>query len=198
MTSLTTGLEPVEPDNGRGARPGKTSKAGPTNRGLWLIAYGLTVAAVLSRLPALHETVRARLLESDLAGKVEDKGMEALAVNIGLLLAVFLTMLLLALFYSLAAVVERNVLTMRRQTGRDRGFGLGYVIALLCTFPVHLASSVLGISSPKTTIWYYLYVLTVAVIAPLLFRTHWSGLGRRKTMTVYAFAAGLAGLSLAV
>ncbi|MGW8954719.1 hypothetical protein [Streptomyces sp. NPDC055709] len=162
----------------------------------------LTTAAVLLRLPALHETVRQQLRESDMADKVEDKSMEALAVNIGLLLALFLSMLLLAVFYSLAAAVERNVLTTRRQAGPERSFGLGFVIALLCTLPVHLVSAAFGVSSPKTTGWYYLYILLVAVTAPTFFRTHGTrfgrGDGRRKTITTYAFTVGLAGLSLAV
>ncbi|MFE0039623.1 hypothetical protein [Streptomyces sp. NPDC059015] len=198
MAVPVTALEPAELKSGPAGEPRKVRKAGPTSRVFWLIAYGLTIAAVLLRLPTLHETVRQQLRDSDMAGKVEDKSMEALAVNIGLLLAVFLSMLLLAVFYSLAAVVERNVLTMRRKTGRGLGFGLGFVIALLCTFPVHLVCSALGISSPKTTGWYYLYVLLVALIAPLLFRKHWSGLDRRKIIITYAFAVGLAGLSLAV
>ncbi|MFC5803113.1 hypothetical protein [Streptomyces formicae] len=191
-------LEPADSESGAGTKPRKVRRPGPTSRVFWLIAYGLTIAAILLRLPTLHETVRRQLQDSDMAGKVEDRSMEALAVNIGLLLAVFLSMLLLAVFYSLAAVVERNVLTMRRQAGRERGFGLGFVIALLCTFPVHLVSSVLGVSSPKTTGWYYLYVLLVAVIAPIFFRAHWIGLDRRKIITTYAFAVGLAGFSLAI
>ncbi|MER6387604.1 hypothetical protein ABT236_03900 [Streptomyces sp. NPDC001523] len=87
---------------------------------------------------------------------------------------------------------------MRRRAGRKRGFGLGYVIALLCTFPVHLASAVFGVSSPKTSGWYHLYVLLVAGIAPFLFRTAWNEPERRKIITTFAFAVGLAGLSLAV
>ncbi|UUN27774.1 hypothetical protein [Streptomyces sp. FIT100] len=191
-------LEPAESENSARGGPGKVRTPGPTSRAFWLIAYGLTISAILLRLPTLYETVRRQLQNSDMADKVPDKSMEALAVNVGLLLAVFLSMLLLAVFYSLAAVVERHVLTMRRRVGRERGFGLGFVVALLCTFPVHLVSSALDVSSPKTTGWYYLYVLLVAAIAPVLFRTHWAGLGQRKIITTYAFAVGLAGLSLAI
>ncbi|MFE2527580.1 hypothetical protein ACFXEL_25420 [Streptomyces sp. NPDC059382] len=198
MALPATVVEAAGSRSSAGERARRARKPGPTSRVFWLIAYGLTMVGVLLRLPALHETVRHRLQSSDMAGKVEDKSMEALAVNVGLLLAVFLTMLLLAVFYSLAAVVERNVLTMRRRAGRKRGFGLGYVIALLCTFPVHLASAVFGVSSPKTSGWYYLYVLLVAGIAPFLFRTAWNGPERRKIITTFAFAVGLAGLSLAV
>ncbi|MFF9634882.1 hypothetical protein ACF1D2_09915 [Streptomyces bacillaris] len=198
MAVPTTVPMPAEPDNDTGGKPRRVRGPGPTSRVFWLVAYGLTTAAILLRLPALQEAVRTRLMDSDMAGKVEDKSMEALAVNLGLLLAVFLSMLLLAVFYSLAAVVERNVLTMRCRVGRDRSFGLGFVIALLCTFPVHLVSSALGISSPKTTGWYYLYVLLVAVIAPALFGTYRAGSDRRRTVTIHAFAVGLAGLSLAV
>ncbi|MFI6810235.1 hypothetical protein ACIBO6_35395 [Streptomyces luteogriseus] len=198
MAVPATALEPAESEHGVDGKPRKVRRLGPTSRVFWLVAYGLTIAAVLLRLPTLHETVRRQLRDSDMAGKVEDKSMEALAVNIGLLLAVFLSMLLLAVFYSLAAVVERNVLTMRRHARGDLGFGLGFVIALLCTFPVHLVCSVLGISSPKTAGWTYLYVLLVALFAPLLFRKQWIGLDRRKIITTYAFAVGLAGLSLAV
>ncbi|MGI5195684.1 hypothetical protein ACQEVY_18890 [Streptomyces sp. CA-288835] len=196
--AVPTTAVPAELEHGADGKPRKVRRPGPTSRVFWLIAYGLTIAAVLLRLPTLHETVRQQLRDSDMAGKVEDKSMEALAVNIGLLLAVFLSMMLLAVFYSLAAVVERNVLTMRRQAGRDLGFGLGFVIALLCTFPVHLVCSALAISSPKTTGWYYLYVLLVALSAPILFRKDWVGLDRRKIITTYAFTVGLAGLSLAV
>jgi hypothetical protein len=198
MAVPTTALETADPDDGADAGARKTRGAGPTSRVLWLVAYALTIGAVLLRLPTLHDTVRRQLRDSEMAGKVEDRSMEALAVNVGLLLAVFLSMLLLAVFYSLAAVVERNVLTMRREAGRGLGFGLGFVIAVLCTLPVHLVCSVFAVSSPKTAGWYYWYVLLVAVTAPLLFRPHWSGRGRRRIVLVHAFAVGLAGLSLAV
>ncbi|MEU6708129.1 hypothetical protein [Streptomyces wuyuanensis] len=203
MVVPATVLEHMKSDNCEHSANGESKKSrypGPTSRVFWLIAYALTTAAILLRLPALHETVRLQLRDSDMADKVKDKSMEALAVNIGLLLAVFLSMLLLALFYSLTAAVERNVLTARRHAGPKRGFGLGFVIALMCTLPVHLVSAAFGVSSPKTTGWYYLYVLLVAVTAPILFRTHGTRLGdgRRKIITTYAFTFGLAGLSLAV
>lgn len=198
MTVPAADLQEAESEGETGGKPRKVRPPGPTSRVFWLIAYGLTTAAVLLRLPTLHGTVRRQLRDSDMAGKVTDKDMEALAVNIGLLLAVFLSMMLLAIFFSLAAAVERYVLTMRQQAGHGLGFGLGFTIALLCTLPVHLVCSVLGISSPKTTGWYYLYVLLVALIAPLLFHKHWTGFDRRKIVTTFAFAAGLAVFSLAV
>lgn len=199
MAVPVTAVEPAEPEHDDGGgKPRKVRRPGPTSRVFWLLAYGVTVAALLLRLPALRETVREQLRDSDMAGKVKDKDMEALAVNIGLLLAVFLSLMLLAMFYSLAATVERNVLNMRLQVGQGRGFGLGFVVTLLCVFPVHLTCALLGVSSPKTNGWYYLYVLLVAVLAPLLFRKQWAGLGRRGIFTVYASAAGLAALSLVV
>lgn len=198
MDVSAAAVESAQPERTAGAKWRKVRKSGPTSRVFWLTAYGLTIVAVLLRLPSLHQAVRQQVRHSDLAGTIENKNMEALAVNIGLLLAVFLSMLLQAVFYSLAAMLEQNILTMRLQDGRGRGIGLGFVIALLCTFPVHLVSSVFDISSPKTTGWYYVYILGVAAIAPIPFRRDWIDLGRRKIVTIYAFVVGLAGLSLAI
>ncbi|MFE7315783.1 hypothetical protein ACFU7T_22275 [Streptomyces sp. NPDC057555] len=177
---------------------GRSREPGPTDRVFWLIAYALTVGALLLRMPTVHDVVRDELRDSGLAGKVEDKSMEALAVNVGLLLAVLLSMLLLGIFYSLAAMVEKKIFSARRKVGGKRGFGLFFAVAVLCTLPVYVVSSALGVSSPKETGYYYVYVLVIALAAPFLFRGHWVGRGRRSIITVFAFSCGVAGLSLLV
>ncbi|WDO11363.1 hypothetical protein ME763_37220 (plasmid) [Streptomyces murinus] len=175
----------------------KKWKPGPTDRLLWLVAYALTVVAVLLRTPVLHGTVHQRLQASEMAGLIKDEGMETLAVNVGLLLAVLVSTLLLGIFYSLAATVEKHVFTARRTVG-GRSFGLFFTVALLCTLPVHAVSAALALSSPKDSGFYYLYVLVVGLTVPLWFRAGWKGRGQQKALTVFAFSLGVAGLSLLI
>jgi len=80
-----------------------------TGRRWWIIAYLLTAVAVLIRAPGLYDDVQQRLDGAGIAEELTDESMRVLALKIGFYIALLLSLIILVLYYSLAAALERHV-----------------------------------------------------------------------------------------
>lgn len=139
-----------------------------TSRSLWVGTYALTIGATLLRLPALERLARDSLSQSDLAQKVTDPTMRAVAVDTGLWLALVLTLVIVAIYFSLTSVMERHLLAVKRGSGRLQ-IGLLFSVAALSTLPVQLWCAATGSVSVRGTAPYFGYLLMVAIACPLGF-----------------------------
>jgi hypothetical protein len=174
--------------------PGKP--AATTTRALWLAAFVLTGLAVVVRVLSLRGSVTARLHETGMLNEVHDRRLEAIAINTGIWLAVLISLLTLALYYSVAALMERRLFPASRVVNGRLRFGLFFLVAFLMTVPVQAFSAALGVTSPKTTVYFYAYVLVVGVAAPFVFRDRWRNLTGGGIARPFICSLVLAGLSV--
>jgi hypothetical protein len=181
-----TGIPRIE----RVATRGRSSEQAPgpvdaTPRRWWVLVYLLTVAMVAATTPTLRSEVHQQLARGDALEQVHDPGLADLAINIGMLLAVLLFMLVLALYLSLASVMDRSLFRPRLHAKGHGPFGLFFIVAACCTVPVHAVSAAFSIAAPKDTPLFYIYVLAVGIAAPFLFRRYWVDLERSRKAVLF-------------
>lgn len=154
-----------------------------TSRVLWLLLYALVISLMALRTPLLYDY----LTEHRPAGMdaINDAELEALALKSGVFFAVVLTALVVALFFSVAAILEKNVFTARLTVRGNLSFGLFYLISAMCWVPANAISVAFDIVDPRKSLPYYAYVLAVGLAAPWLFRRTWWGLPRRKIVILF-------------
>jgi hypothetical protein len=166
-----------------------------TPRRWWVLVYLVTVAAVVVTAPTLRSEVDRQLAGSDAVGQVHDPALADLAINIGMLLAVLLFMLVLALYLSLASVMDRSLFRPRLRPNGRGPIGLFFIVAACCTVPVHAVSAAFSIAGPKDTPLFYVYVMAVGIAAPFLFRRYWVDLERSRKAALFGSALMLAAAS---
>jgi hypothetical protein len=176
-------------------QPAPSDSAPPprsTPRRWWLLVYVAAVLLVAVSAPALHAEVNRQLDASGARAQVGDPGMADLAVNIGIFLAVLVYMLVLALYLSLASMLDRHIFRPRLRINGRGPFGLFFIVAAACTLPVHVVTAAFSITAPKEHPLFYAWVLLVGAAAPFLLRAHWANLERSKKATLFGASLVLA------
>jgi len=173
-------------------------RPGVTSRSLWLLGYAATVIAIAARAPSLRRYVDGRLSDVTHAAGLTDQRLQGLAVNTGMFLAVILSLAVLWMYYSLAAVMERTLWPVSVPGPRGTRAGPFFLVAVLATLPVHVVSAAAGIVSPKNEPLYFLYVLLVGMVTPVVFAGSLRRAGRTRTMVILFLSTGLATLSIAM
>jgi hypothetical protein len=168
-----------------------------TSRRVWVTTLVITALLLGARSGAIYGYVQSEIQRNGIAAEVNDKNLEQLAVNIGFTLALLISLAVLLVFYSIAALMERNIFGVSMPIMRGVRVGPFYPIVLGSTVPVHLGALVLGLTAPKDQPLYYVYVLTISVLCPLLFRRYWKTLPTSKKVAYFGCCLGLAVLSMA-
>jgi hypothetical protein len=159
-----------------------------TSRLAWSGVLAAGLVALLGRLPVLRSHVRELLASNaSVTADLTDAHLRNLAVNVGLALAVVVSILLLFLYQSLARALERHVFSPSWSVGSAK-LGLFFVISTLCTIPGSVFCAVRGSISLRDNALFYAYVLGVSVASPLLYRRHWCDLSHTKVATLYVCA----------
>lgn len=161
-----------------------------TARPLWAALLAATAVARLLRLPELTVLAEQTLTARADAEVASDPTLRAIAVNTGLWMALFLSLIIAGLYLSLTSVMERHLLPVSRSTGRTRA-GLLFCVAALATVPVELFYAATGTLTLRGSGAYAAYLLAVGLLTPLGF---WATLGRLTP----ARRAAAWGLSLSV
>jgi hypothetical protein len=194
-------VDPVAvPDPGKAPAPADLPAAPErrppaTSRAVWLVTYAAVVVLIVMRAPQAYEYLLQRV-PPDLSAGIADPDMEALALRTGVYLAVVLTALVVGIYFSLAAVLERKIFTARHPLPGGWSFGLFYLIISMCMIPVHVLCLVLDIPDPRVSVLYYLYIVGVGLLAPWAYRGTWKGLPARKIVILFTSSAVLATLTV--
>lgn len=150
-------------------QPGvRTARAAPTPRLLWLVLYGLLALLALGRAPAAYADLTGRV-PADISAEIGDPHMQALALKVGTVLAVLVYLFAMAVYLSLAALLERRMFRVGVPLGRGRTVGLFFLVAALCTLPVQAFGLASGDASPPKGLLHLLWFFLVAGLTPLLF-----------------------------
>lgn len=160
----------------------------PTTRWVWAAVWVASAAVLAGRLPVQRARVE-RLLAAhpDVTAGLTDEHLRVLAVEIGLVLAVGISLLLLFLLQSLGRVLESHVFTRSCTLGRLR-IGLFAAVSTATTLPFSVACLVLGRVSLRGGVLYPASVLLVTAACVLLFRRTWRGLGTRRVVVLWSVA----------
>lgn len=168
-----------------------------TNRKVWIGTIVVTALLLVARSATIYGTIGVKLDENGIGEQIQDKGLEQLAVNVGFMLAIIISLAVLLALYSIAALMERNIFRVNLKVMPGVRIGPFYPVVFASTIPVQIVCLLFGLSSPKDSLIYYLYVVAVGLACPLLFRRVWKNLPKSKVTTYFVCSFGLAVLSMA-
>lgn len=112
------------------------SRQRPTSGSMWVLAFAAIVALVLVKIPDIRTAVMARIQADPAAvAGVTDPSVQRLTVNIGIALAVAVSLTFVLLHQSLGRALERSVFTQSLTIWGGRRVGLFYLVAVTATIP---------------------------------------------------------------
>ena len=156
-----------------------------TSRVLWWVLCSLLGVLVVLRVPDVYADLQASLPQ-ELSESIGDPDMQATALKIGTGLALAGYVGAMAIYCSLAALLEKRLFGLSLPVGRRHRAGLFFLTATLCTVPVQ----VYGILTSQARIdrgWSYAaYFVVVALVTPLLFRRSLRRLAASRVAVLFA------------
>ncbi|WP_199034400.1 hypothetical protein [Glycomyces salinus] len=174
--------------------PEPDAKPAPaTSRFLWFGAYALVVLLTALRAPQAYAHVSDRV-PSELSEGIDDADMQSLALRSAVLIGVIVTAFTVAVYFVLAAMLEKKVFTARKTLRGRASFGLFFLIMVLCFVPTQAAGLAFDVV-PRESLYYYAYILAVAIAAPWVFRGVWKGLPARKIAILFTASIAMASLT---
>lgn len=158
--------------------PAHTAPLRATSRSVWWTTCLLCVGLVLFRLPATIRTMEATMADQLVAQDL-DPSLLSLSVNIAAYLGVILFAIVMILYLSLAALLEKKILPYGLTVRGGQGIGLFCLLIAVLTVSAQVFAFATGAlpAGPMEVLW----VVGVASLLPLLYRRHWSVPGRMTT-----------------
>ncbi|MEZ2389914.1 hypothetical protein AB6813_10260 [bacterium RCC_150] len=149
--------------------PGNTAS---TSRLLWICAYVILMVLVALRLPLTKQYLSERV-PADVRAELGDDRLLSLSITVGTVIFFLMYAVIMGLYLSLAALLDRRLVPGKVRMGRGLNVGVFFVIAMLATIPPNAFSVASGIVQPREVpgYWYYFPFMTALVLA--VFRRHW-------------------------
>ena len=161
-----------------------------TSRGLWIAGYILLMALVALRLPLTRKHLSANV-PADVRSEIGDDRLLNLSMTVGTVLFFLVYAVIIALYFSLAAFLDKRVIPGKSVLAGRFNIGAFFVIAILATIPVNLFSVVFGVIQPREVPGYWAYFPSMAVLALAIFYRHWRGFSTGRKILVVLSAIGL-------
>lgn len=161
-----------------------------TPRFFWVIAYLVIMGLVLARLPLVLQAVASQI-PADAKAELGDERLVTFSTTVGGVMFVLVFAVVMLLYLLLAAFLDRRIIPTKPLLRTKWRVGMYFVIAVLSTIPVHLASIVSQLPDLHGVPGYYAYFPLVAVSALLAYRRYWWGLAAGKKVLVMATAVAL-------
>ncbi|GAB2733421.1 hypothetical protein ACX801_02720 [Arthrobacter bambusae] len=161
-----------------------------TSRGLWIASYILLMALVALRLPLTRKYLNANV-PADVRSEIGDDRLLSLSMTVGTVLFFLVYAVIIALYFSLAAFLDKRVIPGKSVLAGRVNIGAFFVIAILATIPVNLFSVVFGVIQPREVPGYWAYFPSMAVLALAIFYRHWRGFSTGRKILVVLSAIGL-------
>ncbi|MCH6468730.1 hypothetical protein [Sinomonas terrae] len=143
-----------------------------TPRLLWVLAYLLIMALVLARLPLVLRQAASQIPE-DVKAEIGDERLVNFSTTVGGIMFVLVYTVIIALYLLLAAFLDRRIILTKPVVWGKWRVGLYFVVAILSTVPVHLASVVTQYPDLRGVPGYYAYFPLVGVLALVAYRRYW-------------------------
>jgi hypothetical protein len=166
-----------------------------TSRWLWWASVALLMLTVVARLAPLRSYVANKLAESpQVTRQLTDDHLRSLAINVGIGLALIISVILFILYQSLGRALESQMFAVSHRVGRIR-FGMFFTVEVLAVLPPALVSALTAQISLRGHWWYYAWMLAVGLAIPWMYREHWARTttGRKAILLVSAVILALMG-----
>lgn len=161
-----------------------------TPRLLWILTYFLIMALVLVRLPLVLRQAASQIPE-DVKSEIGDDRLVSFSTTVGGIMFVLVYCVIIALYLLLAAFLDRRIIPTKPLLWGKWRVGMYFLIALLSTVPVHLASVIAQSPDLRGVPGYFACFPLVAVAALVGFRRHWLKLAGGKKVLVVLTAVAL-------
>ena len=152
--------------------PTKETLRVSTSRSLWIAGYIVVMALVAVRLPLTRQYLSTRVPD-DVKAELGDDRLLQLSMTVGAVLFFLLYAVIIALYFSLAAFVDKRLIAGKWRLAGRFNVGAFFVIALLSTVPVNLFSVVFGVIQPRDIPGYWIYFPAMAILVLALFFRYW-------------------------
>ncbi|UYY82469.1 hypothetical protein OIT41_05240 [Arthrobacter sp. YA7-1] len=173
-------------------RPEPSSARGwvSTSRGLWIASYILLMVLVALRLPLTRKYLNANV-PADVRSEIGDDRLLSLSMTVGTVMFFLLYAVIIALYFSLAAFLDKRVIPGKSVLAGRVNIGAFFVIAIFATIPVNLFSVLFGVIQPRDVPGFWAYFPSTALVALALFYRHWRGFSTGRKILVVLSAIGL-------
>ncbi len=162
----------------------------PTSRGLWIASYILLMVLVALRLPLTRKHLNANV-PADVRSEIGDDRLLSLSMTVGTVMFFLLYAVIIALYFSLAAFLDKRVIPGKSVLAGRVNIGAFFVIAIFATIPVNLFSVVFGVIQPRDVPGFWAYFPSISVLALAIFFRHWRGFSTGRKILVVLSAMGL-------
>jgi hypothetical protein len=169
--------------------PSAAKEWASTSRPLSITGYVLLMALVALRLPLTRQYLSANV-PADVRSELGDDRLLSLSMTVGTVLFFLIYAVIMALYFSLAAFLDKRVIPGKSVLAGRFNVGPFFVIAVLATIPVNLFSVALGVIQPRDVPGYWVYFPSMAVLVLAIFYRHWREFSvARKILTVLSALA---------
>lgn len=162
-----------------------------TSRSLWITGYIVLMALVALRLPLTRQYLSTRVPD-DVKSELGDDRLLHLSMTVGTVLFFLVYAVIIALYFSLAAFLDKRVIPGKSVFAGRFKVGVFFVIAVLSTIPVNLFSVAFGVIQPRDVPGYWIYFPSMAVLVLALFFRHWRHFPLGRKILLVLSAVGLA------
>lgn len=167
-----------------------------THRGFWIVLLIVTTGLTLGRAPGIYRQLPSQI-PPEMLSTIGDPSLMAWSLKIATALAVMVSLFCVGIFAMLASGMERRIFPAKLATWRGHGVGVFFLCVLFAVVPPQVYAAVTGAVRPEKGLLFYVYMVAVAVLTPLLFWKTVSRLPARRILVVYGCASLLVfGLSI--
>ncbi|MHC6219860.1 hypothetical protein [Arthrobacter sp. MMS24-S77] len=161
-----------------------------TSRALWITGYVVLMSLVALRLPLTRRYLSSNV-PADVRSELGDERLLDLSMTVGTVLFFLVYAVIIALYFSLAAFLDKRVIPGKSVLAGRFNVGVFFVIAMLSTIPVNLFSVAFGVIQPRDVPGYWLYFPLMVVLVLAIFYRHWQEFSTGRKILLGLSALGL-------
>lgn len=161
-----------------------------TSRALWIAGYVALMSLVALRLPLTRRHLSSNV-PADVRSELGDDRLLDLSMTVGTVLFFLVYAVIIALYFSLAAFLDKRVIPGKSVLAGRLTVGAFFVIAMLSTIPVNLFSVAFGVIQPRDVPGYWLYFPLMVILVLAIFYRHWREFSTGRKILLGLSALGL-------
>lgn len=161
-----------------------------TSRILWFTGFGVLMLAVALRLPLIYQRV-ATEVPAEVETQIGDQRLLSFSLTAGTVLFFLIYSGIMALFFSLSALLDRQLIPDKARIFGKWSVGPYFLIAILATIPVNVFSVTFNLVQPRDLPGYWIYFILIAAASLTMFYRQWQNVSILKKIIIIMTALGL-------
>ncbi len=171
----------------------------PTSRAMWAYSLVVLIALLCAKLPRIMRSVEeARRADPEQTAEITDSRVLALAINIGVALALTAALIFVVLYQSLGRALEKYVYTASLPVAGRHRSGLFFLVStanLVVVYGVELGTGQLRLAGLPLA---HLLIAALSLALLVLFRSRLRGLRRQRVAILAAICLAYGQLALLI